>query len=234
MSTALSLYADHLSFYASHFHGARLHGLEADLKDPQVLACFRAIVENTPYYVDAVVSAAEDAAIYTPLWGVASGAVVASALDTNKDPSAEKTSIAVLLGWILQGGINSDYAPPLFGSKHLFTLADTCRLNLRQMYEIEREADTLSEAQRDALAKTLNVTPAQLSTFFSDVKAATTEAISSLKLALATSLVISALGAYHGYQRSGGLSALGFALSGSAGLGVALRQGFAKPLPGRS
>jgi len=99
--------------------------------------------------------------------------------------------------------------------------------------EIETEfkrLQKLPKEDRKKVLEELGLTEADIKTFEGVVENSAKDMISALTMLIAIALTVGVANAYHGYKRSGGLSALGFFLSGSTGLGVALAQGYGKPI----
>jgi hypothetical protein len=220
--------ANMLGLYVEHFGGL----LEDVKSDPQVAKCLGSIIASTPIYTDAVVRSARYGALSWAAWHTAAGSLAATAINTNKDPSAGKTILTTILGSIVGDFASSgDLTLALFGPRDILALKDECLIHRRQMESLKFDISVLTSAQREELAKALNLTSAQLSKFIADLDTALADAESGLKVCAAVLLTIMTLSGYHGYKRSGGLSALGFFLAGATGLGVAIKQGYAKPLP---
>lgn len=216
-----------LGLYVEHF-GSVINDVNAD---PQVAKCLGSIIASTPIYTDAVVRAARYGMLSWTAWNMATGALAGSAIDTNKDPSADKTILAAILGSIVGSFIAKDDYALAFGPRDIGALGKECTLYRGQMAYLQSDIAALTPAQHEELARALNLTSAQLSAFVTDLDAALAEAETGLKVGLAAVLTSMALSGYHGYKRSGVASAVGFTLMGPVGLGLGIRQGFARPLP---
>ena len=180
---------------------------------------------------------------YTSIIGIFTGAGVGYGIGklvkTNTNPSGLKTSLTILGSDILNAplavGLGATAA-----DKSITTVEE-----IAEIKELKTECDKLSseveaekarieslpDAERKAALTELGLTEAEIKKVDDLLGQVISETASALLLAGVITLTRSSALAYHGYKRSGGLSALGFFLFGGAGgLGVALSQGFAKPL----
>jgi len=90
------------------------------------------------------------------------------------------------------------------------------------------DTDDAEKTRREALRGL--ITEPQVDLLISTLNSAHAHLRRILLTWLSVELGAGAIGAYHGYQRSGLASALGFFLLGTTGLGLGLAQGFAKPV----
>lgn len=170
--------------------------------------------------------------VVAPTVGFGLGKVV----NTNKNPSKLKTSLTVIGSSLVSapisvaGGTALTVNNTISDAKKLQELETTCK-EVEAL--VEAELDRLSKLtakERETALTELGLNSEQVKAYENAIQKAVDEAINAISLYLGIGLTVSAVSAYHGYKRSGGLGALGFFLAGKTGLGVALAQGFAKPV----
>lgn len=243
----LGLYTEHMGKVQ---HIRRLNGLSlgtpeapsSNLTEEQkanVKKCVAAYIK----VADEVVLLAPRIIKYTVLFGLLTGSGVGygvgKLVKTNNNPSGLKTALTVL-------GSNFVNTPIAVGlGATVAANSITTVGEIAELKDLETECDKLSvhvkneitriknlpTDERNAALTELGLSEAEIKKVNGLLEQVVSELASAVKLALVVVLTRSSALAYHGYKRSGGLSALGFFLFGGAGgLGVALSQGFAKPI----
>lgn len=222
-----------LSLYKAHMEavsGLQLGNILDDVKtDPKVKACVKATIEATGDSIEALRRAAKLTPwIYTAST-MGAGYAGASVVNTNADPSALKTAATGLVSG-LGGGLVANVGIGLLMPTALRDAEKACAAAKLRYASVRDEIKMLDDAQTAELLGLLGVTQAQLDVSFSEGLGALGSALGALLLLATLTLTTAIAGAVHGYKRSGGLSALGFFMLGPTGLGMALKQGYGKPL----
>lgn len=224
-----------LALYKAHFGSVRqlrLNGtLLEDIKSsPEVRACAKCVIEQ----VDDILKATTRMSQITPLLftasGIGGGYAAAKLINTNRNPSALKTSATVLAASFAQLAVTTGGGYALSPHLHIQEMQAACAAASTDAEAMAARINNLSPEEHTQLLNELGVTKAQLDQIISHTFAALAGLTAAIFWCVAVNFTSSIVGAVHGYKRSGGLGALGFFLAGTPGLGVAMAQGFAEPL----
>jgi len=180
-------------------------------------------------------------AIYALSEATASGAAygIGSFVDTNENPSNVKT-LATVVGSNIVGGVIGGLINRMILSKAISSVkADNLLLDPKKIKEFRAALIKLASQINDVngisddTLNNANVSRENLKSVVDELIEATRTANIMFAVLGVVNIGITASNAYHGYKRNG--DSLGYALAwtltGPAGLGLSMAQGYANPIP---
>jgi hypothetical protein len=223
-----------LSLYKAHMEvmsGLQLGSILDDAKaDPKVAACVKAVVEAMTDTLESVQRVARLTPWISLTTSVLAGYAGASVIDTNKNPSALKTAVTGIVTGTAATAVSVGVMFQMLPSAELLAAKDECTAAGRTVEDVRSDIAELTDAQQAELATLLGVSKDELTVSLADAANLLAQAAGGLALAASLMFASSIAGAIHGYKRSGALGALGFFMLNSTGLGMALKQGYGKPI----
>lgn len=161
---------------------------------------------------------------------VLSGYGAGKLIDTNNNPSALKTVGTSIGASVVSGVVTVGSAVAVIKFSDLSKLEKDCEGLEKEMEGLHFEIARLDKDDTFKLLDHLKITPEQKDNFIEVMSSAIKNIKRSITIYLVTNAALMGAAGYHGYKRSGMLSAVGFFLLGSTGVGLGLAQGFAKPI----
>lgn len=199
-------------------------------KNPKLEECLKKILKKPKEIMNLVerllIVASAVSLVGSPLLGYGAGKLI----DTNNNPSTLKTLCVGLGADIVSSGATVGSTYMVFKQIDASLLKQDCNIAAKEIRDLRAEISGMSKDETKKLLDHLGLTASEREEFLSVMESAIKNIKLTLLIYFTTGLAMRGAAGYHGYKRSGGLSALGFFLLGGSGLGLALAQGFAQPI----
>lgn len=153
-----------------------------------------------------------------------------SLIDTNSDPSALKTAATAIGAQLTSDIATGASAMLVFKHSKLYELIKDINVKTEDVSKFRREFNSLTKDDRKAILAAIGVNDEEADKYFKVMTDALKSILQTAIIYAGVAVSLSVASGYHGYKRSGALSALGFFLLGGTGVGLGLAQGFAKPI----